>query len=284
MRSSLALAAALVALLTLAASPASAATLHVGMPGRYFLPAQLEAVMGDTVVWHNSSSEAHDVAGARVDPGGEIARDFPDPGPVPYVCELHPSMNGAVEVVPVALAGPLQTPTAGQPLVLSGRAPAGTGRVTLERDGLVEATLIPAADGSFVYQRDADTAATWQAVTDVGASPPVHVDVADAVEVGLTARLGRRLTTLTVTTTPPRPGAKVALRLWSRERFAWRRAKTATLDSRGRTLLRLDARIRRRARVSLLGPDGSDAAVSRQVFTWRLKRAPRPPAPPHHHG
>ena len=263
-------------------APAAAETLHVAMPGRYFMPARLQAVMGDTVVWHNSSSEAHDVAGARVDPGGEISREFPEPGAVPYVCELHPSMDGVVDVVPVALAGPSETPTAGSPLVLSGRAPAGTASVALERDGITAATLTPNADGTFWFEREADTAATWQAVTDRGASPPIHVDVADAVDVGLTARLGRRLTTLSVTTTPPRPGATVVLRLWSRERFAWRRAKTATLDQHGRTLLRLAAAIRRRARVSLLDPDGRETAVSRQVFTWRLKRPPRPAPRPQH--
>ena len=263
---------------------AAAETLHVSMPGRYFMPAELQAVMGDTVTWHNASGEAHDVAGARVEPGGEISRAFPEPGAVPYVCELHPSMDGVVDVVPVALAGPPETPTAGSPLVLSGRVPAGTPAVRLERDGILEAELTPNADGTFWFEREAEAAATWQAVTDRGASPPLHVDVADAVDVGLTARLGRRLTTLTVTTTPPRPGATVVLRLWSRERFAWRRAKTATLDQHGRTLLRLDAAIRRRARVSLLGPDGRVTAVSRQVLTWRLKHTPRPAPAPHPHG
>ena len=268
----------------LAASPAaSAATLHVGMPGRYFSPAHLQVVTGDTVAWHNSSSEVHDVGGERVEPGGEVRRSFTEPALVPYVCEVHPSMDGSIEVVPVALSGPPETPTAGQPLVLTGRAPAGTSSVTVERDGLAVATLAPAPDGTFRHETTADSGATWRAVSAGGPSPPVRVDVAEAVELGLTARLGRRLTTLTVTTTPARPGAKVALRLWSRERFAWLRTKTATLDGHGRTLLRIDARVRRRARVSLLAPDGREVAVSRQVFTWRLKRPPRPPTA-HHHG
>lgn len=276
-------AAPLLALLLAAPASASAETLHVGMPGRYFLPSQLQVVVGDTVAWHNSSGEAHDVGGERVEPGGEVRRSFAEPGYAPYVCVLHPSMTGAVDVVPVTFAGPAETPTAGSPLVFTGRAPAGTASVTIERDGVPVVTVAPAADGTFRHDTVADAAAAWRAVGDRGASPPVRVDVADRVEVGVTAHLGRRLTTLTVTTTPPRPGAKVALRLWSRERFAWLRTTTATLDPHGRTLLTLDRRLRRRARVSLLGPDGRDVATSRQVFTWRLAHRPRPAAP-HHPG
>lgn len=281
-----ALLAAGAALLVLAA-PAPAAELHVGIPGRYFTPASLQAVAGDSVVWHNGSSEPHDVQGERVGPGEEIGRDFPEPGRVPYVCVLHPSMTGSVDVVPIALAGPVAPPAAGEPLVLDGRAPAGTGSVTVERDGVAAATVVPGPDGTFRYAAPAQSG-TYRAVGDRGASPDVRIDVAERVDVGLRALFGRRFTTLRITTTPVRPGATVLLELWSRERFAWRRSTKATLDPRGATTLTLERRIRRRARVVLLAPDGRRVATSRQAFTWKLKHAPAgPPAPPpphHHHG
>ena len=176
----------------------------------------------------------------------------------------------------MALHGPPAAPARGEPLVLTGRAPAGTEAVTLERDGAAIARLAAAPDGTFRYEAPAEPG-TYTA----GGSPPVRIDVADRVEVGLAARVGRRLTTLTVTTTPPRPGARVLLQLWSRERFAWRRRARATLDGRGRTTLTLERRVRARARVVLLGEEGREVAVSRQAFTWRLSRPPRPAASPH---
>lgn len=257
-------------------SPAAAETLHVGIPGRYFLPAELEAVAGDRVTWHNSSSEAHDVAGDRVEPGGEVSMDFPHPTRVSYICVLHPSMSGVVDVVPVSLRGPEAAPARGEPLVLTGRAPAGTASVTLARDGAPVAELPAAPDGTFRYEGPAESGAYA-----AGGSPPVRIDVADRVEVGLAAKLGRRFTTLSVMTTPPRPGAAVVLQLWSRERFAWRRRARATLDQRGLTTLTLERRVRARARVVLLDEEGGAAAVSRQAFTWRLSRPPRPAASPH---
>lgn len=267
-----------------APAPAPAATLHVAIPGRYFMPANLLAVAGDSVVWHNRSSEPHDVQGERVEPGEEIGRDFPEPGVVPYVCVLHPSMTGSVEVVPIALAGPAAPPARGEALVLTGRAPAGTGAVTIERDGAALATAAPGAHGGFRWEAPAESG-TYRAVGERGASPPVRIDAADRVDVGLAASYGRRFTRLRVTTTPVRPGAKVILELWSRERFAWRRSTVATLDARGATTLTLERRIRRRARVVLLDAEGRRVAVSRQAFTWRLKHAPAgPPRAPHHPG
>lgn len=264
-------------------APADAATLHVGMPGRYFAPAALEAVAGDSVVWHNTSSEAHDVQGERAGPGEEVARDFPEPGRFDYVCVLHPSMDGSVSVVPVALAGPAAPPALGEALTLRGRAPAGTPFVTVERDGVGVTTLVPATDGTFLYESPAESG-TYRAVTDRGTSPDIRIEVADRVEVGVVPRYGKHLTTLRVTTTPVRPGATVLLELWSRERFAWRRSTKATLDPRGATTLTLERKVRRRARVVLLAPDGRRVATSRQAFTWKPKHPPAPPAPPHHHG
>ncbi|HEV2813135.1 MAG TPA: hypothetical protein VGW10_07795 [Solirubrobacteraceae bacterium] len=269
-------AAVLLALALTAPATASAETLHVGIPGRYFAPAELQAVVGDTVTWHNTSGEAHDVAGARVDPGEEIGRTFDQAGRVPYVCVLHPSMGGVVDVVPVLLTAPATLPTRGEPLVLSGRAPAGTPFVALERDGAPVATVPTAPDGTFRYEAPPQSG-TYRA----GESPPLRLDVVDRVDVGLLARYGRRFTTLRVTTTPPRPGATVVLQLWSRERFAWRRATKATLDRAGRTTLTLERRVRARARVVLLDDGGREVATSRQAFTWALSRPPRLAASPH---
>lgn len=270
-----------------AAGPAPAATLHVGIPSRAFVPSHLEAVAGDSVAWHNTSAEAHDVSspgfGARLSPGEDFVQAFPDLGLVAYVCNLHPSMTGVVDVIPVALAGPAQI-ARGEELVLDGRAPAGTPSVTVERDGAPVAALAPAEDGTFRYAAPAESTGTWRAVTPAGAGPAVAVRVVDRVSVGLRARLGRRFTTLRVSTTPARPGATVLLQLWSRERFRWLRAQTARLDHQGATTLTLDSRVRRRARVVLLDGGGQQLAISPEALTWRLSRRPRPPAASPHGG
>jgi plastocyanin len=277
--------AALLALLGLcaAAAPAQAETQHVGIPGRYFLPHDLQVVTGDAVAWHNASHETHDVQGERIEPGGEIVRTFAEAGRFPYVCVLHPSMSGVVDVVSARLTGPAEI-ARGEELVLTGRVPPGTPEVTIERDGAPAATVTPGADGTFRYAAPADASAVYRARTAAGAGPGVAVGVVDRVEVGLRARLGKRLTTLFVQTTPVHPGATVFLQLWSRERFAWRRTQTARLDAHGATTLTVPSRLRRRARVVLLDAAGRRIAVSAEALTWRLSRPPRPPAASPHGG
>lgn len=285
----------------LAAVPAPAATLTVGMPGRAFQPPQLTAVAGDTVRWSNTSGEAHDVqagdgsfGSGSIGPGGAFEHTFPDVGTTPYVCALHRAvMTGEISVVPVALTGPGVPVAVGEEVRLEGRAPAGTAEVVIERaqgsDGFTAVgRVVPAADGTFAHLVRPESPSAFRAVTPRGIGPVVSMAVVDRVRIIVRASRGRRLTTLRIATVPARPGARALLQLYSPERFRWRRVAAGTLDATGRMTLALGAHVRRRARVVVLGRDGTPVATSREVRTWPTRQAPvrRPapaPPPPHEH-
>lgn len=283
------------------AAPAGAETLTVTTPSRVFSPPQLQVVVGDTVRWSNTGNESHDVqaldgsfASAAFGPGAEFSASFDGTGPRPYVCVLHRSqMTGQLDVVPVRLDGPAAPLARGEAVRLTGRAPAGTAAVTIERATAggpfaAVARLAPAADGTFAHSEPAQAGA-YRAVAPGGASPEVGVKVVDRVRVDLRVTLGRHHTTLRIATDPVRPGARAVLQLYSPERFAWRRVTAGTLDARGRMTLTVARSVRRRARVVVLGDDGRPLATSRMVATWRERRragsAPRRRSPsPQHHG
>ena len=293
MRRAVAAGAAVAWALATGTGAAAAATLTVGMPGRAFQPQQLTVVTGDTVRWANTSGEAHDVEAAdgsfgsgTIGPGGSFERTFEDEGRRPYVCALHrASMAGEVTVVPVILTGPGVPVAAGEHVTLEGRVPAGSGDAVIERarDGegfTAVARVTPAPDGTFTHTVRPEAASAYRAVTPRGVSPIVSVAVVDRVRAAVRASSGRRLTTLRIATAPARPGATAIVQLYSPERFRWRRVATGTLDADGRMLHTLPSRVRRRARVVVLGADGTPVATSPAVPTWRTRlRAPRrPPA------
>ena len=284
---------ALVVLLALAApATASAEEVTVSMPARVFLPSQVTAVVGDTVTWSNSSNENHDVSAENGGPfqsggvaaGGRFSYLADTPGAYPYVCVIHRSqMQGRLDVVPIALAGPPAPITSGETALLTGRAPVGTGQVAIEEiaaDGSSRGleTLSPDAAGRFQTTVKPERTTAYRVVGPAGASPPLTVPVVDRVRILVTAQRGRHRVTLRVRTDPARPGDTVARELYSRERFAWRQVKHGTLDARGRVELTVPRRVRRLARV-VIQREGLTIGRSAPLMTWRAGRVgAKPPA------
>jgi plastocyanin len=76
----------------------------VAVLGRSFAPETLVVEEGTTVTWVWEDTSAHDVVGDGFDSGiqstGTFTFTFGASGTYPYVCTLHPGMDGTVIVVP----------------------------------------------------------------------------------------------------------------------------------------------------------------------------------------
>ena len=132
------LAVALVA--ALAAAPARADTVTAGITDTAVTPSSLTVLAGDTVGWRNGSLVLqHTVTGNGFDsgpiqPGGGYFREFSEPGSFPYACTFHPIITGRVDVFRLLLGAPPRAVARGAATVLSGRAAAGIGGVTVEEE------------------------------------------------------------------------------------------------------------------------------------------------------
>jgi plastocyanin len=269
------------ALVLAPAASASAADVAVGIPARYFLPSSAQVVVGDTVTWHNNDHDTHNLVAADgefdsglLGMGASFDHAFDTVGARPYLCTIHPSMTGEIDVVPIALSAPAAPPTAGDRFALDGRAPVGSGPLTLQRaataDGpFADVAAVPAGpDGTFTIALTADATAAWRVTGAPGASPAVTVPVAPRLQLAVRARRTRSLVVLSVRTRPVRPGETVVLELYSRERFAWLPAGRARLDDSGAISFSVRRGLRRVARIAY----AHDGAVvhSAPIRLWRV--------------
>jgi len=231
----------------------------VAIPGKSFSPAAVTVVAGDSVAWRNSDFVAHDVRATdgAFDSGplgrfGAFAQAFASVGVHPFFCSIHPFMTGSVDVVAATLSAPAAPAFAGEPVQLSGRAPAGTAAVAVERldpDGSWRSagTTSPAADGTFAATVRPEATASYRARTALGESPAATVAVSASVKL----RVAVTAHAVKVRVVPARPGLVVTVQRWARWRFDWRAAARAKLDAHGRATLRLRIPMRGKARVLL---------------------------------
>jgi plastocyanin len=277
-----AIAGALAALALPAAARAETST--ITMPGKYFDPPRSTIVAGDVALFRNRDLVTHDVRIAGLFDSGPIARftswsqQIDQPGGYPFVCTLHAFMSGNIEVVAATLAAAPDRVLAGERLTLSGRAPAGTASVAVERsvgggewsaDG---AGAAPAPDGTFAATVKAVEGASYRVTTPAGVSPAVTPRVTARVDVHLRVeRMGRHLH-LHVHTMPAAPGFVATLERYSPWRFRWRPAQRVKLDSRGRASFMLPARSRSFARVALSRSPRGQALVRSGVVKLRTAR------------
>ena len=156
------------------------------MPGKFFDPPRSTVVAGDLVVFRNSDLVSHDVriAGGLFGSGAmprfsSWSQHFGRPGGYPFVCTLHAFMSGNLDVVAATLAAAPDGVLAGEPLTLSGRAPAGTASVGVERS-IVRRRLARDRRGATPGARrhvratvPAAEGASYRVTTPAGASPAV---------------------------------------------------------------------------------------------------------------
>jgi len=253
------------------AFPASAAadTTTITMPGKAFSPARVLVVPGDSVLWRNGDLITHDVKGPDFDSGPLASslfysHTFAAVGPQPFVCTVHPFMTGEVDVVAATLSG--GTAFAGEAVALSGRAPAGTPSVAIERQAGASwepaGSAAPSADGTFTaVVRPAETS-VYRARTALGEGAAATVTV--TLDVDLRVRLSGRVMRVTA-----RPGLVATLQVYSRERFRWRDAERVKLDSRGRGVLRHRGRLVSTARVVVSRAVGGPALATSDSYRLR---------------
>jgi plastocyanin len=94
------------ALLAITAPLANAAELTVSQKNKSFEPGTLEAKVGDTVVFSNDDTVAHNVMGSgatkfnlgSVKPGAHTQTTLTDAGTVEVRCAIHPKMKLTIKV------------------------------------------------------------------------------------------------------------------------------------------------------------------------------------------
>lgn len=298
-----------IALVTAAAAPlgspalAGADELEIKMPGKFFEPARVTAVAGDRVTFRNNDLVTHDVRiGGGLFDSGPIARfsswhqAVEEPGEYPFICTLHAFMSGNLSVVPATLQAAPDGVLAGEPLTLSGRAPAGSPSVGVERSTpsggwvALDAGATPAADGTFAVRTPAVEGASYRVTTAAGTSAPVTPHVTAHVELHVALQRGKRRSTLQVHAMPAPEGMVATLERYARWRYRWRARRTVRLDHHGAAAFRLRRGLRTYARVSLRRSANGPALVSSHVLrTSDGRMAPDPDmiAPPgggHHDG
>jgi plastocyanin len=69
-----------------------------------FIPAELNIKKGDTVVWTNNDSAPHQIIGSNfqsdvLSKGQSFSFTFGTTGTFDYICKLHPSMKGKINVL-----------------------------------------------------------------------------------------------------------------------------------------------------------------------------------------
>jgi plastocyanin len=276
--------AAAAALAAPAAAQADSET--ISMPGKFFDPTRSTVVAGDVVTWRNADFVTHDVrvAAGLYDSGpilrsGSWTQGFDQPGEYPFRCTLHAFMTGNLSVVAATLETPKGPVLEGGPLRLTGRAPAGTAALTVERAEAgggwapVGAPVVPGADGGYAATTPAKAGASYRVTGPAGASPALTPAVTARVDVHVTLR-GRRLE---VHAMPAPEGLHATLELYRRWRYRWAEQRTRRLDGDGMARFRLPHGPNTYARVTLRAGKGGPALVASRILRTRNGRtAPDP--------
>ena len=279
-------AATLLAAAAMAMPGTGAAGAAVDIPGRYFTPADLQVLVGETVTWtnddhavHTVMAEDHSFGSSRLTGGGAFEVTFDDPGSYRYYCTVHREMRGTVTVSALGLTGPAGVLHPGDEASFSVLAPAGTDRVTLERVPATGASTAAAeavdeaevgADGRASLRAAVSGPGRFRARAGGLTSAPLDVRVAPVVTAAATRR--GRLVTVKASITPARPGATVQLKRYVRERFDYLPIRTARTAGGSTVTFKLSTARRLPLRVGVKGGQGGWAeAESRLVVAPRLR-------------
>ncbi len=281
--------------LAVLATPAQADSIFVSAATSRFLPAELDVLVGDTVVWRNNSVKTHNVKSeaegynsGRIAPRVAANHLFALTGSFPYVCTIHDGMTGEIGVHPLLLSGPKRPVQRGAPVALHVRAPMGTSEVTIEVDSGSGFQSVAVAGppeggghdghvepGTLHANVVATETATYRAVSALGSSPTLRVEVSDGATLSVSSK--RRSTAgvlLNVKASPASPGANVVLQLKLRERFGWWPVARARLDKRSRAAFTVRRHAGVPARVVMVGADWASPLSQSRVFRLS-RRTPR---------
>jgi len=136
-----------------APAPATGSIATVAIADNNFTPGVTTVPAGTTVVWENHGLVKHTVtsSGPTVFDSGILSKDgrfsvtFSKPGSYPYICEIHPGMTGAIDVVGdngAAPAAAAPSPTPAAVAALPG-GPAPLKRAITEPPGLIRRAIGP---------------------------------------------------------------------------------------------------------------------------------------------
>jgi plastocyanin len=289
-----ALAIALFGLAVLAA-PAQADSIFVSAGTSSFAPAELDVLVGDTVIWRNNSVKTHNVKSeaegynsGRFAPRTAANHVFASAGSFPYVCTIHDGMTGEIGVHPLLLSGPTKAVRRGASVAFHVRAPDGISEVTIEADsgagyqpvavagppegGGHEGHVAP---GTLHANVVASESANYRAVSAEGSSPELRVEVTDGATLSVSAaRRSAAGVLINVKASPASPGANIVLQLRLRERFGWWPVARARLDKRSRAAFTVRRYAGAPARVVMVGPDWASPLSQSRVFRL-ARRTPR---------
>ncbi len=281
MRRAALLATAVAAAALVPAATAAAEQTVVLMPGKYFEPARPQIVVGDDILFRNTDLVTHlvRVPAGPFDSGPmgrQVAWDqrFEHAGTYPFVCTLHPFMSGTADVVNATVASSPAQPVAGEPLVVAGRAPAGTPHVRLVRtDAAGMATEVASAapdpDGQYAITTAALEGASYVVRTPRGDSPVIAPEVTPEISLHLGVRHQGRKLRVEAHSEPPAAGMIATLQLYDRWRYRWRNRKTHVLSAQGMASFTLPGATRTYARVVLRRAKGERPIVHSDVVRTR---------------
>ncbi len=85
---------------------AEAETIRIAVKGLAFVPAQIAAHVGDTIVWANDDFVAHTATArngawdVQLPPHATGQTVIQSPGTIAYYCRYHPNMKGEITAAP----------------------------------------------------------------------------------------------------------------------------------------------------------------------------------------
>jgi hypothetical protein len=269
---------------------AALVTALVSMTSGAFAPAQLDVMAGDNVVWRNNSVKTHNVKvetegfnSGRIAPREGASHVFAVAGRYPYVCTIHDGMDGEIGVYPLLLDGPAKRVRRGTQIALHVRAPDDAGEIRIEADsgtGFLQVAVAGPAEGGAHDGHDepgtvhasvpASETATYRAVSAVGSSQQLRVEVTDAPDVSAKVRRvrgGRAV--VSVAASPATPRARVVVQLKLRERFGWWPVARGRLDRRSRASFTVRGHRGAPVRAVLVGPDWTTPLSRSRVLRLR---------------
>lgn len=243
----------------------------VAIPGSFYAPAELDALVGETVSWRNSDHRAHTVTSDadEFDSGGlgsgaTFSRTFAAEGDYVYHCRFHRFMRGVVHVRSLLLLPSARTPAVGAVVLLRGRSPRAGEEVVLERvrNGTADVAATTTADGAgaFVFPVRVERAVTFRVRSGTATSGPVRLAPRPRVELRVRGGVAR------IVSTPARAGAAVRIEAYNRERFDWSPYARAKLGRNGSASVRVAPRRPLHLRARVVAGGGFAEATSRVVL------------------